>query len=404
MSTTSTIASQAMLRMQPSATIAFTERARALKQSGRDVVFLTVGEPDLDTPQNIRNAAIEAIHRGETRYPPTAGIAPLRAAIVEKFRRDNNMDVTTRETIVAPGGKNIIFNAFAATLDAGDEVIIPAPYWVSYPDLVAFPGGVPVIVQTRREDGYKLTPAQLEASITPRTKWLVLNSPSNPTGSAYTADELRALAEVLDDHPHVWAMSDDLYEHMLYDDFRFATLAEVAPSLASRTLTVNGVSKAYAMTGWRVGYAAGPTDLIAQIEKLTGQQTTGTCTIAQWAALEALTGPQDFLTTSRALFAERRDLVLDLLGRTDRLECDRPEGAFYVFPSCARTVGLTTPKGRAIGNDLAFAEALLEEADVAIVPGSSFGSEGAFRLSYAASTETLVTACNRIVEFCESLR
>lgn len=396
--------SLALERMKPSATIGFTQRARALRQSGRDIVFLTVGEPDFDTPENIRQAAIEAINRGETRYPPTAGIAPLREAVVEKFRRDNHIDYTFSETIVAPGGKNIIFNAFAATLNPGDEVIVPAPYWVSFPDLVAFPGGVPVIVATRIEDGYKLQPDQLDAAITPRTKWLVLNSPSNPTGCAYCADELRDLAEVLVRHPHVRVLSDDLYEHLTYDGFQFATLAEVAPDLKERVLTVNGVSKAYAMTGWRIGYAAGPASLIADIEKLQGQQVTGTCTIAQWAAREALAGQQDFVASSRDVFAGRRDHVLERLSRTDRLHCDKPTGAFYVFPSCERSMGLTTPAGRTITDDMAFAEALLEEAEVAIVPGSSFGSEGSFRLSYAANTETLTLACDRIVEFCASLR
>lgn len=399
----SAFASQALQRMKPSATIAFTQRARALRQDGRDIVFLTVGEPDFDTPENIRQAAIEAIHRGETRYPPTAGIAPLRSAIVEKFRRENGLEYTVAETIVAPGGKNIIFNAFAATLNPGDEVIVPAPYWVSYPDLVAFPGGVPVIVPMGIEDDYKLSPSALEATITPRTRWLVLNSPSNPTGCTYSAEELRRLAEVLRAHPQVLVLSDDLYEHLVYDDVAFATLAEVAPDLKDRVLTVNGVSKSYAMTGWRVGYAAGPAALIADIEKLQGQQVTGTCTIAQWAAVEALAGPQDFIAKSRKVFAARRDHVLALLGRTDQLRCGKPTGAFYVFPSCAGAMGLATPGGRAITDDMAFAEALLEEANVAIVPGSSFGSEGSFRLSYAASTETLTTACDRIVEFCASL-
>lgn len=395
--------SQALLRMKPSATITLTEKAKELKRSGRDVLFLTVGEPDFDTPPNIKRAAIEAIERGETRYPPTAGILALREAVAEKFKRENGLDYTPGETIVGPGGKNVIFNAFAATLNPGDEVIVPAPYWVSYPDLVQFPGGVPIIVQTSVSDDFKLTSEQLDAAITPRTKWLILNSPSNPTGSAYSAKELEALAEVLLRHPHVWVLSDDIYEHLTYDGFAFATLAQVAPSLRDRVLTMNGVSKAYAMTGWRIGYAAGPIELIGQLEKLQGQQTSGACTIAQWAAVEALQGSQEFIAESRSIFAQRRAKVVALLDQPDVLDCPSPAGAFYVFPSCAKAVGLASRAGRKITDDQVFAEALLEEAGVAVIPGSCFGSPGHFRLSYAAKDETLVEACTRVAEFCQRL-
>jgi aspartate aminotransferase len=324
----------ALSRVKPSATIAVTQKARELKNAGRDVIGLGAGEPDFDTPDNIKNAAIEAIRRGETKYPPVSGIAPLREAIAAKFRRENNLDYKPEQTIVGTGGKQILFNAFMATLNPGDEVIIPRPYWVSYPEMVALCGGTPAFAETSIDNGFKLTAEALEKAITPRTKWLVMNSPSNPSGAAYTESELRALADVLLKHPQVWVLTDDMYEHLTYGDFVFRTIAEVEPNLYERTLTMNGVSKAYAMTGWRIGYAAGPLQLIKAMDMIQGQQTSGACTIAQWASVEALNGPQDFIGTNKAIFQARRDLVVSMLNQARGISCPSPEGAFYVYPNC----------------------------------------------------------------------
>jgi aspartate aminotransferase len=391
-------------RVKPSATMVLTQKARDLKASGRDVISLTVGEPDFDTPDNIKNAAIEAIRRGETKYPPVLGIPPLREAIAAKFKRENGLDYKASDTIVATGGKQILYNAFLVTMNPGDEVIIPAPFWVSYPEMVAINWGEPKIVPTRIEDGYKLKPEALEAAITAKTKWVVLNSPSNPSGAAYTRDELKALTEVLLKHPHVWVLTDDMYEHLTYGDFEFSTPVQIEPALKPRTLTMNGVSKAYAMTGWRIGYAAGPAELIKAMDMVQGQQTSGACTVAQWAAVEALNGPQDFIPRSRAAFEERRDLVVSMLGQAKYLKCPKPEGAFYVYPSCAEAIGKTTPSGKVLATDEDFVGELLEAEGVATVHGSAFGQGPNFRVSYATSLSNLETACKRIQNFTASLR
>jgi aspartate aminotransferase len=396
--------SEALRRIKPSATITATQKARALKRQGRDIVFLSVGEPDFETHDNIKAAAKAAIDRGETKYPGTAGVPALREAVAAKFRRENGVDYQPSQIIVGTGGKNIIFNALLATLNAGDEVIIPAPYWVSYPDIVSFAGGTPVEIATRIEDGFKLRAADLEAAITPNTKWLILNSPSNPTGAAYSRDELKALAAVLLRHPQVWTLTDDIYEHLIYGDFTFTTLAQAEPALLHRVLTVNGVSKSYAMTGWRIGYAGGPLSLIREMEKLQSQQTSGACSIAQWAAVEALNGPQDFIPRSREVFERRRNLVVAMLNQAKYLTCPTPEGAFYVYPSCAEAIGRKTGSGQVIGNDEDFVTALLEQEGAAVVHGSAFGLGPNFRFSYATSTEVLEDACARIQRFCASLR
>ena len=391
-------------RVKPSATIAMTQKARDLKAKGREVISLSVGEPDFDTPDNIKNAAIDAIRRGETKYPPVLGIAPLREAIAAKFSRENGLDYKASDTIVATGGKQILYNAFLVTMNKGDEVIIPAPYWVSYPEMVAINGGEPVIAPTRAEDGYKLRPEDLEPAITPRTKWVVLNSPSNPSGAAYTRSELKALTDVLMKHPHVWVLTDDMYEHLVYGDFEFTTPVQVEPALKPRTLTMNGVSKAYAMTGWRIGYAAGPAELIKAMDMVQGQQTSGACTMAQWAAVEALNGPQDFIPLARKAFEERRDLVVSMLGQAKYLKCHKPEGAFYVYPSCAEAMGKTAPSGRVLATDEDFVGELLEAEGVATVHGSAFGQGPNFRVSYATSLAVLETACKKIQNFTASLR
>jgi aspartate aminotransferase len=374
-----------------------------LKAKGRDVISLGAGEPDFDTPDNIKNAAIEAIRRGETKYPPVSGIAPLREAIAAKFRRENNLDYKPEQTIVGTGGKQILFNAFMATLNPGDEVIIPRPYWVSYPEMVALCGGTPVFAETSIDNGFKLTAEALEKAITPRTKWLVMNSPSNPSGAAYTESELRALADVLLKHPQVWVLTDDMYEHLTYGDFVFRTIAEVEPNLYERTLTMNGVSKAYAMTGWRIGYAAGPLQLIKAMDMIQGQQTSGACTIAQWASVEALNGPQDFIGTNKAIFQARRDLVVSMLNQARGISCPSPEGAFYVYPSCADLIGRKTKDGKVIENDEIFASELLEAEGVAVVFGTAFGLGPNFRISYATSDTLLEEACTRIQRFTASL-
>ncbi len=394
---------EGLSRVKPSATIAVTQKARELKEAGRDVIGLGAGEPDFDTPDNIKEAAIEAIRRGETKYPPVAGIAPLRKAIAEKFRRENGLSYRPEQVIVGTGGKQILYNAFVATLNPGDQVLIPAPYWVSYPEMVVLNGGEPRFVECPIETAFKLTPEALDAAITERTKWLVFNSPSNPTGAGYSADELKGLAEVLLRHPQVWILTDDMYEHLLYTDEPFATVAQVEPRLCERTLTMNGVSKAYAMTGWRIGYAAGPEPLIKAMTMIQGQQTSGACTIAQWASVEALNGPQDFIPKSRKVFQERRDLVVSMLNQAHGIKCPSPEGAFYVYPSCAGAIGKRAPSGKSIETDEDFVSELLDAEGVAVVQGSAFGLGPNFRVSYATSTDLLEEACTRIQRFCNSL-
>ena len=390
--------------VKPSATIALTQAARDLKATGKDVISLSVGEPDFDTPQNIKDAAIAAIARGETKYTPVAGIPALREAICAKFKRENGLTYKPSQTIVGTGGKQILFNAFMATLNKGDEVIIPAPYWVSYPEMVALCGGTPVSVVTKIENSYKLQAAELEKAITPKTKWLVFNSPSNPTGGAYTHAELKALTDVLVKHPHVWILTDDMYEHLTFGDFVFTTPAQIEPKLYDRTLTMNGVSKAYAMTGWRIGYAAGPEVLIKAMDMVQGQQTSGACSIAQWAAVEALNGPQDFVQQSKKVFQERRDLVVSMLNQARGIKCPTPEGAFYVYPSCAELIGKTAPSGKVIKTDEDFVMELLNAEGVATVHGSSFGLGPNFRVSYATANDKLEEACRRIQRFCNSLK
>lgn len=395
--------SNSLSRVKPSATLAATQKARDLVAQGRDVISLAVGEPDFDTPDNIKKAAIAAIERGETKYPPVAGIAPLREAVCTKFKRENSLDYKPSQVIVGTGGKHILFNAFMATINPGDEVIVSAPYWVSYPEMVSLCGGTPVVVETRMEQGFKLQPQDLERAITSKTKWVVLNSPSNPSGAAYGRADMKKITDVLARHPHVWVLSDDIYEHLVYDDFEFVTPAQVEPALFDRTLTMNGVSKAYAMTGWRIGYAAGPEKLIKAMEMIQGQQTSGACSIAQWAAVEALTGPQDFIASSRNAFLERRNLAVSMLGQAKYLKCPSPEGAFYVFPSCAEAIGRKTPQGQKIENDQDFVTALLDAEGVATVQGSAFGTASNFRVSYATSNHMLEEACARIHRFCASL-
>ncbi|WAJ30108.1 pyridoxal phosphate-dependent aminotransferase [Antarcticirhabdus aurantiaca] len=394
----------ALDRVKPSATIAVAQKARELKAQGRDVIGLGAGEPDFDTPENIKQAAVDAIARGETKYTPISGIPQLREAISKKFKRENNLDYKPEQTIVSTGGKHVLFNAFMATMNPGDEVIIAAPYWVSYPEMVSLCGGTPVIVETRQEDGFKLTAEALEAAITPKTKWFLFNSPSNPTGGAYTRAEVKALTDVLMRHEHVWVMTDDMYEHLVYGDFTFTTPAEVEPALYERTLTVNGVSKAYAMTGWRIGYAGGPLKLIKAMDMIQGQQTSGACSIAQWAAVEALNGTQDFIPKNRAIFQGRRDLVVSMLNQANGIDCPSPEGAFYVYPSCKGLIGKRTESGKVIETDEDFVTALLEAEGVAVVHGSAFGLGPNFRISYATSETLLEDACSRIQRFCGSLR
>ena len=398
-----TFLAQALARVKPSATIAVTQKARDLKAQGREVVSLSVGEPDFDTPEHICLAAKAAIDRGETRYTPVLGIPELREAVAKKFKRENGLDYKSSDVIVATGGKHILFNAFLSTLNPGDEVIVPAPYWVSYPEMVAICGGTSVIVQTKMEEGFKLQPEALEAAITSKTKWLVINSPSNPSGAAYSFNDMKKVTDVLMRHPHVHVLTDDIYEHLVYGDFSFVTPAQVEPALIERTLTMNGVSKAYAMTGWRIGYAAGPSALIKAMDLLQGQQTSGACSIAQWAAVEALNGPQEHLVSFRKAFEERRDLVVSMLNQAKFLKCPTPEGAFYVFPSCAEAIGRKTPEGKKIETDTDFVTALLEAEGVAVVQGSAFGTGPNFRVSYAASALVLEQACNKIQAFCARL-
>ena len=395
--------SATLSRVKPSPTVAVTTLAQELKAQGRDVIGLGAGEPDFDTPDNIKQAAIAAIHAGTTKYTAPDGMPELKAAVCAKFSRENGLSYTPSQVSVATGGKQILFNALLATLNPGDEVIIPAPYWVSYPDMVLLGGGTPVIVECGLEASFKMTAEQLEAAITPKTKWLIFNSPSNPTGAGYSRAELKALTDVLMRHPHVWVMSDDMYEHLVFDDFEFCTPAQVEPGLYERTLTCNGVSKAYAMTGWRIGYAAGPEHLIAAMRKIQSQSTTNPSSISQWAAVEALNGPQDFLPGFRKLFQGRRDLVVKMLNEAPGITCATPDGAFYVYPSIAGCIGKTSPAGTLLDTDEAFAKALLEETGVAVVFGAAFGLSPNFRVSYATSDEALTEACNRIRGFCENL-
>lgn len=395
--------SRSLARIAPSPTLAITQRARELKSKGRDIISLSAGEPDFDTPEHVKEAAIAAIRRGETKYTAVDGIAELKEAVAAKFRRDNNLTYKPSEISVAPGGKAVLYNALMASVNEGDEVVIPAPYWVSYPDMVRLAGGTPVIVEATQEDGFRLRPEALDAAITPRTKWVIVNSPSNPTGAAYDRASLRAIADVLMRHPHVMAMTDDIYEHILYDGRRFATIAEVEPALFERTLTVNGASKAYAMTGWRLGYAGGPQPLIAAMAKIMSQSTTNPTSISQWAGVAALNGDHSFLAERNAAFARRRDRVVAMLNEAPGLSCLTPEGAFYVYPSCAGVIGAKTGDGRVIRTDEDFANALLDIEGVAVVFGAAFGLAPHFRISYAAAMSELEDACRRIQRFCGSL-
>ncbi len=394
----------ALSRVKPSATIAVAQKARELQGKGRDVISLGAGEPDFDTPENIKQAAIEAIKRGETKYTPVSGIPELRKAIAAKFKRENGIDYSWKQTIVGTGGKQILFNAFMATLNPGDEVVVPTPYWVTYPEVTLLCGGTPVFVATTPANHFKLQAADLESAITPKTKWVVFNSPSNPSGAAYTHEELKALTDVLLKHPHVWVLSDDMYEHLTYGDFKFVTPVEVEPKLYDRTLTMNGASKAYAMTGWRIGYAAGPLQLIQAMDMIQGQQTSGATSIAQWAAVEALNGTQEYIPEHKRIFEGRRDLVVSMLNQATGISCPVPEGAFYVFPSCAGLIGKTAPSGKIIATDEDFVTELLASEGVAVVHGSAFGLGPHFRISYATSEELLEEACKRIQRFCESCR
>ncbi len=391
-------------RIKPSATMAVSQLARELTAQGRDIIGLGAGEPDFDTPDNIKAAAIAAIQRGETKYTTVDGIPELKQAICAKFRRENGLEYKPSQISVAPGGKPVIFNALMATLNPGDEVIIPAPYWVSYPDIVLMAGATPVFVETSIATGFRVTPEALEKAITPKTKWLIFNSPSNPSGAAYSHAQIKALTGVLVRHPHVWTLADDMYEHLLYDGMKFATIAQVEPGLYDRTLTMNGVSKAYSMTGWRIGYAGGPELLIKAMANVMSQSTSNPSSISQWAAVEALNGPQDFIPARAKIFQQRRDLVVSMLNQATGIQCPVPEGAFYVYPSCAGCIGKKTPDGQVIKTDEDFVKALLAAEGVAVVQGSAFGLAPHFRISYATSTEALTAACERIQRFCASLR
>lgn len=396
--------SRTLARVKPSPTIAVTTKAQELKAAGRDVIGLGAGEPDFDTPQNIKDAGIAAIAAGKTKYTAVDGIPELKQAICAKFKRDNGLDYTPSQVSVSSGGKQVLYNALVATMNPGEEVIVPAPYWVSYPDMVLLAGGTPVAVEAGIEQNFKISAAQLEAAITPKTKWLIFNSPSNPTGAGYSWDELKELTDVLLRHPHVWVMTDDMYEHLSYDGFEFCTPAQVEPALYDRTLTVNGVSKAYAMTGWRIGYAAGPEKLISAMRMVQSQSTSNPCSVSQWAAVEALNGSQDFIAPNNEMFVRRRNLVVKALNAIDGIICPIPEGAFYVYPSIAGLVGKTSAAGTVIENDEVFATALLEETGVAVVFGAAFGVSPNFRISYATSDENLVEACKRITDFCATLK
>jgi aspartate aminotransferase len=392
-------------RVKPSATIAVTDKARALKAAGRNVIGLGAGEPDFDTPANIKAAAVKAIESGKaSKYTNVDGIAELKEAIAKKFKRENGLDYAVKQITVGTGGKQVLYNAFVATLNPGDQVIFAAPYWVSYPDMVLLAGGEPVAVETSMASGFKLTAAALEAAITAKTKWVLLNSPSNPSGAAYTRSELKALTDVLKKHTHVHVMTDDMYEHLVYDDFKFTTPAQIEPELYPRTLTVNGVSKAYCMTGWRIGFAGGPEPLIKAMAMIQSQSTSNPAAVSQWAAVEALTGPQDFIAKHNKIFKERRDLVVSMLNQANGLKCPTPEGAFYVYPSCAGCIGRTAPTGKKLERDEDFVSELLEAEGVAVVQGTAFGLGPNFRISYATKTEDLEEACRRIQRFCGSLK
>lgn len=395
--------SAALKRVRPSATLATTQKARELSRQGRDILSLSSGEPDFDTPDHIKEAAIQAIREGKTKYTDVDGVPELKQAVVDKFKRENGLDYTTAQVNVSPGGKAVIFNALLASLSPGDEVIIPAPFWTSYPEAVLLASGEPVPAPVGAENGFKLDPETLERAITPRTRWLILNSPNNPSGAVYTREELRALADVLVRHPHVWLLTDDMYEHLIFDGLEFTTMLQVAPELYDRTLTMNGVSKAYAMTGWRIGYAAGPEPLIQAMRKAEGQSTSNPSSIAQYAAVAALNGPQDFIPERAAVFEQRRDLVLSMLNQAAAVRCDKPGGAFYVYPSIEALIGKRAPSGRVLETDEAFVTELLDAEGVAVVHGEAFGLGPNFRLSYATSTEVLEDACRRIQRFCASL-
>ena len=395
--------SDTLARIKPSPTMAVTAKAAELRAAGQDVIGLGAGEPDFDTPDPIKQAAIAAIGRGETKYTKVDGTPELKAAIIAKFKRENGLDYAPEQITVNAGGKHTIFNAMMASLNPGDEVLIPTPYWVSYPDIVLIAGGTPVMVETSIDSGFKVTPDALAAAITPKSKWLIFNSPSNPSGAAYSRDEIKALTDVLVDHPQLWVLTDDMYEHIVYDGFEFTTVAQVEPRLYERTLTMNGVSKAYAMTGWRIGYAGGPAELIKAIAKVQSQSTSNPCSISQAAAVEALSGAQDFIPERAQVFQERRDLVVSMLNQADGISCPTPEGAFYVYPSCAGVIGRKTPDGRTIESDLDFVTYLLESQGVAAVHGEAFGLSPHFRVSYATSTELLEAACQRIQRACSAL-
>jgi len=396
--------SAALARVKPSATLAADQKARELKAQGRDVIGLAAGEPDFDTPDNIKEAAIKAIRDGKTKYTNVDGIPELKDAICAKFQRENGLTYKPSQINVSPGGKPVIFNAMMATLNPGDEVLIPTPYWVSYPDMVLLAGGEPRFVQTTAESGFKVQPEALDAAITPRTRWVFLNSPSNPSGAAYTRAELRAVADVLLRHPHVWILTDDMYEHLLFDDFEFSTIAQVEPALYDRTLTMNGVSKAYAMTGWRIGYAGGPEALINLMRKMMSQSTSNAASISQYAAVEALNGTQAFIKPNQKLFQGRRDLVVSMLNQANGIRCPTPEGAFYVYPSCEGVIGKSAPSGRTIVSDEDFANELLEAEGIAVVHGAAFGLSPFFRISYATANSVLEEACTRIQRFCASVK
>ena len=398
------IVAASLARIKPSPTIAVTQLAAELKRAGRDVIGLGAGEPDFDTPDFIKEAAIEAIRKGDTKYTAVDGTPELKKAIVAKFKRENGLTYAVDEITVGTGGKQVLYNAFMATIDPGDEVVIPAPYWVSYPDMVLLAGGTPVFVTCPEQTGFKLRPEDLDAAITPKTKWVVLNSPNNPTGAAYDEAEMRAITEVMMRHPHVWLMTDDMYEHLVFGGFRFVTPAQVEPRLQSRTLTVNGVSKAYAMTGWRIGYAGGPKPLIQAMAKVQSQSTSNPSSVSQAAAVAALNGDQGFLPARNRSFEERRDLVVRMLNEAAGIRCHKPEGAFYVYPSCAGAIGKRTPDGKFLATSEDFARSLLEREGVAVVHGSAFGLDPFFRISYATSIEVLEEACNRIIRFCDSLQ
>lgn len=395
--------SKTLERVKPSPTIMISAKATELKAAGRDVIALSAGEPDFDTPDNIKDAAKAAMDAGRTKYTAPDGIIELKRAVCDKFKRDNDLDYSTDQVSVSTGGKQVLYNALMATLNEGDEVVIPAPFWVSYPDMVLLAGGTPVVAETSIQTQFKLTADQLEAAITPKTKWLIFNSPSNPSGAGYSWAELKELTDVLMRHPHVWVMTDDMYEHLAYGDFEFCTPAQVEPRLYDRTLTVNGVSKAYAMTGWRIGYAAGPKELIGAMRKVQSQSTSNPCSVSQWAAVEALNGPQDYIAMSRPVFEGRRDLVVRMLNDAEGISCPTPDGAFYVYPSIAACIGKKTPSGVVIEDDEVFATQLLEDQGVAVVFGAAFGLSPNFRVSYATSEEELTDACTRIQNFCKSL-